>query len=389
LVIPEFFVADLSVYVHFPWCLRKCPYCDFATSPLEREAIPHAGYADAVLRELEGRAEELAGARLFSVFFGGGTPSLWEPRELGRVLAGIRRAFGAEASDVEITAECNPSSLDAERARDLIAAGVNRLSVGVQSLDDAELQFLGRLHDRALALRALDAAQSACARVSADLMFALPGQPAERFYGYLDVLLARGLDHVSAYALTIEPATRFGELSRKGLLHAAPDDSYAELFEGIHRKLGEHGLGHYEVSNYARAGQESRHNQHYWRGGSYLGLGAAAVGCLHGGGGGRRYRNHPDAARYTARAGTPACEVFEETLSPGDVIREALMLGLRTTEGVDLAELEARTGVRVADGRERVIERMCASGRLRVENERMTVPVERWLLLDGIVAELF
>jgi putative oxygen-independent coproporphyrinogen III oxidase len=383
------FAVDLSVYVHFPWCLRKCPYCDFATSPLERETIPHAGYAEAVLRELAGRRDELAGARLFSVFFGGGTPSLWEPRELGRVLEGIRRAFDGELHDVEITVECNPSSLDAARARDLIAAGVNRLSVGVQSLDDAELSFLGRLHDRALALRALDAAQAVCDRVSADLMFALPGQPAERFYGYLDVLLGRGLEHLSCYALTIEPATRFGELSRKGLLQAAPDDSYAELFEGVHHKLRERGLEHYEVSNYARRGQESRHNQHYWRGGSYLGLGAAAVGCLHAGGGGRRYRNHPDAARYTARADTRQVEVFEETLSAADVIREALMLGLRTREGVDLAELEARTGVRVAAGRERVIERLCASGRLSVEGERMSVPVERWLLLDGIVAELF
>jgi putative oxygen-independent coproporphyrinogen III oxidase len=382
-------VADLSVYVHFPWCLRKCPYCDFATSPLEREAVPHAAYADAVLRELRGRADALAGARLFSVFFGGGTPSLWEPRELGRVLEGIRRAFASEVSDVEITVECNPSSLDAQRARDLMAAGVNRLSVGVQSLDDAELKFLGRLHDRALALRALDAAQAACSRVSADLMFALPEQPAQRFYEYLDVLLARGLDHVSAYALTIEPATRFGELSRKGLLQAAPDESYAELFEGIHHKLTAHGLGHYEVSNYARAGQESRHNQHYWRGGSYLGLGAAAVGCLHGDWGGRRYRNHPDADRYAARAATSEVEVFEEALAAADVIREALMLGLRTTEGVDVAALEARTGVSVAHGRERAIERLCASGRLVMDGSRMTVPVERWLLLDGIVAELF
>jgi putative oxygen-independent coproporphyrinogen III oxidase len=382
-------VADLSVYVHFPWCLRKCPYCDFATSPLEREAIPHRDYADAVLRELAGRAEQLAGARLFSVFFGGGTPSLWDPRELGRVLDGIRGAFASEHPDVEITVECNPSSLDAQRARDLVSAGVNRLSVGVQSLDDAELSFLGRLHDRALALRALDAAQAAAGRVSADLMFALPGQPAERFYGYLDALFERGLLHVSAYALTIEPATRFGELSRKGLLSAAPDESYAELFEGIHQRMAARGLSHYEVSNYARAGEESRHNLHYWRGGSYLGLGAAAVGALHHHGGGRRYRNHPDAPRYMARASTSEVEVFEEALSADDVIREALMLGLRTREGVDLRGLEARTGKRVAEGRERAIAKLSASGRLRMEAERMSVPVERWLMLDGIVAELF
>ena len=387
-------MRDLSVYVHFPWCLRKCPYCDFATSPLEREAIPHASYADAVLRELSARRDELTESRLFSVFFGGGTPSLWEPRELGRVLSGILAAFGAHADDVEITVECNPSSLDGERARALCDAGVNRMSVGVQSLDDGELKFLGRLHDRALALRALDAAQEACPRVSADMMFALPEQPEARFLGYVDTLLARGLDHVSAYALTIEPATKFGELSRKGLLHAAPDDSYANLFESIHARFAAAGLQHYEVSNYARPGQESRHNLHYWRGGSYLGLGAAAVGCVHGKATpgealGRRYRNHPDAARYTARAGTPEVEVFEEALSADDVIREAFMLGLRTREGVSLSALEASTGKSPLAGRERVLERLCARGQLRIEGDRMHVPVERWLLLDGIVAELF
>lgn len=220
-------------------------------------------------------------------------------------------------------------------------------------------------------------------------MFALPGQPAERFYGYLDALFERGLAHVSAYALTIEPATRFGEMSRKGLLSAAPDESYAELFEGIHQRMAARGLDHYEVSNYARAGEESRHNLHYWRGGSYLGLGAAAVGALHANGGGRRYRNHPDAPRYMARASTSEVEVFEEQLSADDVIREALMLGLRTREGVDLSGLAARTGKSLAEGRERAIARLSASGRLRVEDGRMTVPVERWLMLDGIVAELF
>jgi putative oxygen-independent coproporphyrinogen III oxidase len=404
----EQFCVDLSVYVHFPWCLRKCPYCDFATSALEREAIPHGAYADAVLAELGQRSASLEHARLFSVFFGGGTPSLWEPSELARVVAGIRAAFKQQVDDVEVTVECNPSSLDAERARALHDAGVNRLSVGVQSLDDAELKFLGRLHDRSLAMRALDAAQAVFTRVSADLMFALPEQPEARFYGYLDELFARGLSHVSAYALTIEPATKFGELSRKGLLQAAPDDSYAAMFEGIHQRCAAQGLGHYEVSNYARSGEESRHNQHYWRGGSYLGLGAAAVGCLHGAllgseanaTKGRRYRNHPDAQRYMQRAfmlgsradphaSAPEVEVFKEALSAADVIREALMLGLRTREGVDLAQLRERVGTDPRSGRERVLERLLSRAQLKLENERLSVPVERWLLLDGIVAELF
>lgn len=378
-------MRDVSVYLHFPWCLRKCPYCDFATSPLARDAIPHDAYADAILRELATRAEALGDARLYSVFFGGGTPSLWEPAALGRVLRGVLGAFASRVDDVEITVECNPSSLDQARAEALRAEGVNRLSVGVQSLDDDELKFLGRLHDRALALSALDAAQRSFSRVSADLMFALPSQPAERFYGYLDTLLARGLSHVSAYALTIEAATPFGAEARKGLLRPAPDESYARLFEGIARRFGDAGFAHYEVSNYALPGESSRHNQHYWRGGDYLGLGAAAVGCVQA----RRYRNHPDATRYMERAASAAVEVFEEKLDAEDTIREALMLGLRTLEGVDLAALGARVGRDPRLGRERALARRLASGDVTLEGDRLRVPEARWLMLDGIVADLF
>jgi oxygen-independent coproporphyrinogen-3 oxidase len=383
-------VASLSVYVHFPWCLRKCPYCDFATSPLGRDEIPHTAYADAVLRELEARREQWSGQRLYSVFFGGGTPSLWEPRELGRVLGGIRAAFDAQAdADVEITVECNPSSLDARGAEALCAEGVNRLSVGVQSLDNDELRFLGRLHDRELALKAVRAAVAACPRVSADLMFALPQQPEARFLGYVDQLLELGLRHVSAYALTIEPSTPFGADARKGLLQQAPDELYASLFTRIEQRFGMAGLGHYEVSNYAQAGEESRHNLHYWRGGSYLGLGAAAVGALSAQGEGRRYRNHPDATRYMERAAGPSVEVFEERLDAQALIREALMLGLRMAEGVDLAQLEARLGVDPRLGRESAFKRRLARGDIVLEGARLRVPQARWLLLDGIVADLF
>jgi putative oxygen-independent coproporphyrinogen III oxidase len=391
-------MRELSVYVHFPWCLRKCPYCDFATSPSTREQIPHRRYAQAVLDELAARAEQIADCALRSVFFGGGTPSLWEPAELGKVVRGIRAAFAREQGELEVTVECNPSSLDAERARALCDAGVNRLSVGVQSLDDDELRFLGRLHDRSLALLALDAAQAACARVSADLMFALPGQPEARFLEYVDCLLDRGLSHVSAYALTIEPGTPFGADARKGLLKQAPDELYASLFLAIEQRFEARGLAHYEVSNYARAGQESQHNVHYWRGGSYLGLGAAAVGCLGHGPHARRYRNHPDAGRYMERAALAlaaarvegsALEVFEETLDAQALIREALMLGLRMEEGVDLEALERRTGVDPRQGRERALARRLERGDVLLVDARLKVPRSRWLLLDGIVADLF
>jgi putative oxygen-independent coproporphyrinogen III oxidase len=383
--------VDLSVYVHFPWCLRKCPYCDFATSPLARADIPHEGYADAVVAELSARAAALPEARLYSVFFGGGTPSLWEPRELGRVLAAIRAAFGAQAPDLEITVECNPSSLDAARAEALAAAGVNRFSIGVQSLDNAELQFLGRLHDRSSALAAVDAALATGLRTSADLIFALPQQPDERLFDHVDTLLARGLSHVSAYALTIEPSTPFGASYRKGLLKPAPDEAHARMFLALRERFAAHGLAHYEVSNYARPGEESRHNVHYWRAGSYLGLGAAAVGCLpHAAGHTRRYRNHPDAKRYGERAATPAqAEVFDEELDAEAQIREALMLGLRTREGVDLGAVGARLGVDPWAPRKAALARRIQSGDVVREGGVLRVPKERWLFLDGIVADLF
>lgn len=372
---------DTSAYVHFPWCLKKCPYCDFASAGVRRADVPHAAYADAVRRELDAR--DVRGRRLASVFFGGGTPSLWDARALGAVLAAIRGAFDSEADALEVTVECNPTSIDAEKAAALREVGVGRLSIGVQSTDDARLRFLGRLHDGAGALRALEAVVPVMPRVSADLMFGMPGQRAEDFEAELERVLATGVEHVSAYALTIEPDTQFGALHRKGRLTLAPEGDFADTFERGRALLARAGLEHYEVSNHARPGQTSRHNQHYWRGGDYLGLGAGAVGTLDG----RRTKNDPRPERYLA---DPArAVVFEEELGPDDRVREALMLGLRTREGVAFGAVRERTGRDPRAGRERAIERRVARGDLEVDDEGMRVPPARWLHLDGIVADLF
>ncbi len=381
----------VSVYVHFPWCLQKCPYCDFASATIRRNEVPHRDYADAILRELSWRAPQVAGAALASVFFGGGTPSLWDPRELGRVLAAIRSTFAPQAPDsCEVTVECNPSSLDQAKAAGLRAAGVNRLSIGVQSLDDARLRFLGRLHDGAGALAALRAAQAEMPRVSADLMFGSPGQTAADFWSELSRVLELGLSHVSAYALTIEPQTQFGELHRKGKLTLAKDEVYAETFLANADKLAQLGFAHYEVSNFAKEGETSRHNQHYWRGGDYLGLGSAAVGCMSTGTGrGRRYKNDPNPGGYTERSGARNVETFEEDLDAQAIVRERLMLGLRTREGVSLGELAARTGCDPLVGRERAVTRAQALGNVVIEGDALRVPHERWLHLDAIVAALF
>lgn len=381
--------VDTSVYVHFPYCARKCPYCDFATRAIVPTDVPHVAYADAVLRELEDRRGALVGRRLVSVFFGGGTPSLWQPKQLGRVLAAIRSAFTSEVPDLEITVECNPSSFDEACAAGLAEAGVNRVSLGIQSLDDGRLKFLGRLHDAETALRALVLARRHFARVSGDLMFGMPGQDVAALEREVRRLVDTGVEHVSAYSLTIEQGTVFGELAKKGRLPLAEEEETAAMFVAVEPLFMELGFDRYEVSNFARPGAEARHNQHYWRSGAYLGLGAAAVGCLdQGQGRARRYRNEPDGDRYLV-ATTATREESEERLDAQMILREALMLGLRTAEGIDLAAVEARAGIPLRTGREAALDRALERFEVIDTGTHLLVPRTRWLHLDGLVANLF
>jgi putative oxygen-independent coproporphyrinogen III oxidase len=380
-----------GVYVHFPYCLAKCPYCDFVSYAKERQTIDHRGYADAVLRELAERGESVADRRIETIFFGGGTPSLWDPRELGRVLRGIRETLTCDA-DLEVTVECNPTSIDEERARALVDQGVNRVSIGVQSLRDERLRTLGRLHDAAEARVAVEGALRAVPRVSADLIFGLPGQSPEESRDEALELSAWGLSHVSCYQLTIEPGTRFGELARLGRLPLADDGAVAEGFLAIDEALGARGFGHYEVSNYARPGQEARHNLGYWRGHEYLGLGCGAYGfVMHGPrrGEGARYRNEVLPEKYVARAGT-ASETSREALDAPTLMRERIMLGLRMAEGVDLDD-----AARALDTAGWTIEREKAArwlierGRVTRDAGRLRVPRAAWLWTDDTAARLF
>lgn len=382
---------SVSVYVHFPYCLRKCPYCDFNSYGTARDAVPHEAYADAVLRELAWRLPAVAERELTSIFFGGGTPSLWEPTQIGRVIAAIRGAFTRQHAALEVTVECNPTSLDRARAAALREAGVNRASVGVQSLDAERLAWLGRLHDAEGALRALREASLELPRVSGDLMFGMPGQAPTAFLEDLERVLETGVRHVSAYALTIEPGTQFGELHKKGRLPIATDDAYADTFLAVEERLTRAGLGHYEVSNYARAGEEARHNQHYWRGGAYLGVGAGAVGCLPDPttDAAKRWRSEPLPARYLETSGSAAVETWTEPLRAADRVREALMLGLRTREGVSIERVRAATGLDLREGREAAIARRIGRGELELDGDTLRVPPRCWLGLDAIVTDLF
>jgi oxygen-independent coproporphyrinogen-3 oxidase len=387
---------ELLVYVHFPWCLEKCPYCDFVSYPTARAAIDHEAYADAVLAELERRAATLPAMRLHSVFFGGGTPSLWEPAQLGRVLGAIRSRFGG-GEGVEITVECNPSSLDEARAAGLAEVGVNRLSIGVQSLDDQRLRFLGRLHDGEGALRSVRAAlRSGIGRVSADLIYAVADQRPVDAAEEARRLLGEGLRHLSAYNLTIEQGTRFGELARRGRLPLADEGDMVTSFFAVHEVATAAGLGHYEVSNYGAPGDESVHNLGYWGGLPYLGLGCAAVGALPTPEGLTRYRNLPLPPKYLAeaRAGAllaPGGLVDQiEPLDPETRLRERIMLGLRLASGFDLEKAASDLGVDPwPPSRQRAAERMIQRGRLVRDGGLLRSPLSSWVFVDGTAAEFF
>ncbi|APR77705.1 Hypothetical protein A7982_03052 [Minicystis rosea] len=390
-------MQPIGVYVHFPYCLKKCPYCDFVSFARERETIDHVGYADAVIAELSRRRAALAGRRLATIFIGGGTPSLWEPAQLGRVVRAILDASDARDPEVEITAECNPTSLDEERARMLVDAGVNRLSIGVQGLDADRLRFLGRLHDPDGGLAAVAAAvRAGVPRVSADLIYGVaaganadaPATAAAEVARVADL----GVTHLSAYSLTIEPGTQFGDLAKRGKLPIAADDSVAEAFFAVEETLVQRGFAHYEISNYAKPGQEARHNLGYWRGDDYLGLGCAAFGTLSTEGGAAvRYRNHRDPIRWAAAAQSgDALESEREELDAETRLRERIMLGLRLADGLDLDRAASTLGVDAwPPARRRAADKLLARGRLEMEAGRVRVPARARIWTDGVASELF
>lgn len=390
---------SLGVYVHFPYCLQKCPYCDFLSLPSTREAIPHELYADAVLAELSRRAPGLESLSLRSIFFGGGTPSLWNIAELARVLSAILQRFPRHDAP-EITVECNPSSFDARVAAGLRAAGVNRISLGVQSLNAERLAFLGRLHDADGAFAALSAARAEnFPEISADLIFGVAGESAAEAAREVSAIAHAGVTHLSAYALTIEPGTQFGELARRGRLPLLGEDAVAESFTVVEQTLEALGFEHYEISNYARPGSRAQHNLGYWRGLPYLGLGAGAWGTIPLGDRRIRYRNTPSAERYLTWATEPAPRTLDEPsafvsvveeLSPEVALSEQLMLGLRLTEGVDWQVAERRTGASMwTPERRRAADKWLGRGALRLEPpSQLRLERSHWLLADGILADL-
>ena len=333
---------DLALYVHWPFCLAKCPYCDFNSHV--RERIDQTLFAAALRRELAFEAARLGRRRLRSVFFGGGTPSLMAPATVAALLDDAGGFFDI-AADIEITLEANPTSIEARRLRDFRSAGVNRASVGIQSLDPAALHMLGRQHSTDDAVAALRLARETFPRVSFDLIYARPGQSLADWQAELRQALAIVADHLSLYQRTVEPGTRFEALHRTGALVLPDPDDAAALYEATGEECARAGLLGYEISNYAVPGGESRHNLAYWRYQDYAGIGAGAHGRVTVDGVLRATRRHRAPEVWAERVLRDGHAMTDDApVPPEERAREALLMGLRLAEGVDLRRFEARTG---------------------------------------------
>ena len=373
----------LALYIHWPFCVSKCPYCDFNSHV--RETVDQAAWAAALLADMAYEAALTPGRPLSSIFFGGGTPSLMPPATVAALINAAEKHWGF-TDDIEITLEANPSSVEAARFADLAAAGVNRVSLGLQSLDDAALAFLGRAHSVEESLAALDIAQSEFARVNIDLIYARPDQTAAAWEAELARAIGFGTGHMSLYQLTIEPGTRFATLVREGQFVPADDDEAAALYELTQAMTSAAGLPAYEISNHAGVRQQSRHNLTYWRYGDYVGIGPGAHG--------RRLKNatqrHKKPENFLSGLARNAHGIVtEEVLEAETRAMEALLMGLRLAEGIDLTDIASRTGV-AADGLvdDKAVADIEKLGLIRQNGTYLIVTLQGMPLLDAILPQI-
>lgn len=372
-----------ALYIHWPFCLAKCPYCDFNSHV--RDGVDVAAWQAALLADLQHEAELAGGETLGSIFFGGGTPSLMPPSLVATLLREAEKLWGFSPG-IEITLEANPSSVEAANFAALAAAGVNRVSLGLQSLDDRALQFLGRLHDAKEGLNALQTAQRAFERVSFDLIYALPGQDEHHWREQLSRALDFGTGHLSLYQLTIEPGTRFATDVRRGGFTPLDDDAAADLFALTREITQAAGLPAYEISNHARPGEESRHNLTYWRYQDYVGIGPGAHG-RRSGMATLRHKKPENWLDAVSRNGHGLKE--ERALRVAEQASEALLMGLRLAEGVDLDALAARLGLSpvtlIDHGK---LAHHIGLGLAWRDGDRIGVTPDGMPLLDALLAEL-
>jgi oxygen-independent coproporphyrinogen-3 oxidase len=381
--------AGFGIYVHWPFCASKCPYCDF-NSHVRLRGIDEARFRSAFLKELAHWAGLAPARTVGSVFFGGGTPSLMSPATVGAVIDGIARHWTL-AAHAEITLEANPSSVEAARFRGYRDAGVNRVSLGVQSLDDGVLRTLGRLHTAADALAAIAVASATFDRFSFDLIYARPGQAVEAWREELQRALALAGTHLSLYQLTIEPGTPFADLNARGKLNV-PDGELARAFYDLTQDLtGRAGLPAYEISNHAVPGEECRHNLLYWRYGEYAGIGPGAHGRVVVDGARQATATERNPERWAALVESRGHGLTETTaLSPAEQADEALLMGLRLAEGIDLDRLAALTGLapHPAALAELVRSRLIERPPDRSTGSRVRASAEGRIVLDQVVLRL-
>jgi len=378
-----------AVYVHWPFCLSKCPSCDFNSHV--RDSVDHARWRAALIREIDhaARAEAADAGPATSIFFGGGTPSLMEPATAEAVIAEIAECWGL-AADAEITLEANPTSVEAAKLADFRGAGINRVSLGVQALDDDALRGLGRQHDATGALQAVRTAAKLFARYSFDLIYARPGQSAAAWKDELGRALAEAGDHLSLYQLTIEPGTAFHTLHQRGELVVPDEDGAANLYELTQETLGEAGMPAYEISNHARPGAESRHNLAYWRYGNYAGIGPGAHGRISAKGQTAALRRHRAPERWLELVEANGHGTGESLpVEPGQRIAEILMMGLRLTEGVDRARFAAQTGKTLEEALDaRRLEDLVEEGLLELDEAGLRATQNGRQRLNALLAHL-
>lgn len=380
-------MEPLALYIHWPFCLAKCPYCDFNSHV--RERLPQARFVRALRRELASEAQRLGRRRLSSIFFGGGTPSLMAPESVAALIEDATRLFDPICG-IEITLEANPTSVEAARLEAFRGAGVNRVSLGVQSLEPESLRLLGRQHSVAQARGALELARDIFPRVSFDLIYARPGQTEAAWRQELRSALAIAADHLSLYQLTIEPGTKFEALHRSGELILPDEETAAALYAITGEEAARLGLEAYEVSNYAIPGAESRHNLAYWRYGDYAGIGPGAHGRVTRDGAlfaTRRHRAPEVWAERVERDGNALTS--EEALSPVERAREMLLMGLRLAEGIDKERFYRRAGVTLDEAVDQEVLRQAeAEGYITRAAGRLAATGEGRLRLDALLPAL-
>lgn len=377
--------GGFGIYVHWPFCAAKCPYCDF-NSHVRHQPVDQERYVAAFDRELAHFAELSKGKTVQSIFLGGGTPSLMEPKTVGAILDRIASLWPVD-ENVEISMEANPSSVEAERFRGYRAAGVNRVSLGVQSLHDRDLKLLGRLHDVDTALKAIDMARETFPRLSFDLIYARPDQTVDAWQAELERAISLAADHLSLYQLTIEEGTPFFSLYNSGKLKVPDPELGAELYELTQAVTEAHGLPAYEVSNHARPGAECRHNLVYWRYGDYVGAGPGAHGRLSVGANklATAIERHPES--WLENVETHGHGMVENSgLSEEEQGDEYLLMGLRLVEGIDLDRYEALAHRRIDPRR---LSALLEHGMVeKLEGNRLRATREGFSVLDAVVADL-